>query len=148
MRKLSRTMPLSFAGGGAAGYGGFSHPGASTTAPVRWTGAAGGGIGTAGGVCTTAVMVGAGCTGTCICTSGGGMNGGGGVASLGGGGGGGCCSGGGPVIFPVIFLSGGARPTSTIFRAPPWVNAEISTTWKKPTAASAVKGLGENLGSA
>src|SRR2546428_5248264 len=105
MRKLGRTMPLSFARGEAAGYGGFSHPVASTTAPVRWTGAAGGGIGTAGGVCTTAVMVGAGCTGTCICTSGGGMNGGGGVASLGGGGGGGACGAGGGSYFPPSFAS-------------------------------------------
>src|SRR5256885_13831986 len=97
MRKLSRTMPLSFARSEAAGYGGFSHPVASTTAAVRWAGAAGGAIGTAGGVCTTAGVGGAGCTRNRICTPGGGKKRGGGGGGVGGGGGGGWALRGGGV---------------------------------------------------
>src|SRR2546427_7123911 len=110
MRKLSRTMPLSFARSEAAGYGGFSHPVASTTAPVRWTGAAGGAIGTAGGVCTTAGMGGAWRTRNRIFTPGGGKKRRGGGGGLGGGGGGGALPPGGPPVFPHVFCSARAAP--------------------------------------
>src|SRR5881397_1866717 len=74
IRKVRRTLPVSFARRAAAGYAGFSQVLASTTAGVRT------------GSLVTAVIVGAITVGTCTCTSGGGMYGGGGVVSLGGGG--------------------------------------------------------------
>src|SRR5436190_10365685 len=87
IRKFSCTTPVSFARKAAAGYGGFSHALASTTAAVFTgargfsgagaAGAAGGGIGSVGFTAVTAVIVGV-VTGTCTCTSGGGIYGGGG----------------------------------------------------------------------
>src|SRR6266581_459853 len=99
IRKLKRTVPTSFDRSAAAGYEGFSQVLASTTAAVR-TGSAGFR------------------SGTCTCTSGGGIYGGGGVVSLGGGGGGGL-SGGGALTSSMIFVSSGWRTTSTILRARP-----------------------------
>src|SRR6267143_1497274 len=113
MRKLRRTIPVSFARSDAGGYAGFSHVFASTTAGVRYS--------SGGLTVVTAVIAGAD-TGTCTCTSGGGMYGGGGIASLGGGGGGGL-SGGGALISSMIFVSSGWRITSTICRARPWIRA-------------------------
>src|SRR6266496_2260439 len=98
IRKLKRTVPTSFDRSAAAGYEGFSQVLASTTAAVR-TGSAGFR------------------SGTCTCTSGGGIYGGGGVVSLGGGGGG--LSGGGALLSSMIFVSSGWWTTSTILRARP-----------------------------
>src|SRR2546429_6078749 len=123
IRTLKRTVPVSFARRAAAGYGGSSHNLAWNTGGVR----------TSGGLFVTAVIVGAITTGTCTVTSGGGIYGGGGVVSLGGGGGGGL-SGGGALISSMIFVSRGARTTSTILRARPWTRAETSTTWDAATA--------------
>src|SRR5207244_13020884 len=127
IRKLSSTVPVSWARRAAGGYSGVSHDEASTTGAVV-TGAAGVGVmgaGAGGGVGVTAVMVGACCTGIWILTSGGGMNGGGGVASLGGGGGG--FSGCGGFTSAMIFVSSGGATTSTILRASPWMRAQMRT---------------------
>src|SRR5258708_5957321 len=104
IRKVRRTVPVSFARRAAAGYGGSLHDLASTTAGVRYS--------SGGLTLVTAVIVDAD-TATCTCTSGGGMYGGGGIASLGGGGGGGL-SGGGALTSSMIFVSSGWRTTSTI----------------------------------
>src|SRR5207245_2711598 len=113
IRKVKRTIPVSFARRAAAGYAGFSQVLASTTAGVRYS--------SGGFTLVTALIVGAD-TGTCTVTSGGGMYGGGGVVSLGGGGGGGL-SGGGALISSMIFVSSGWRTTSTILRARPCTRA-------------------------
>src|SRR5205085_7971109 len=82
MRKLSSTVPVSFARREAGGYSGFSHEEASTTGGVLAgaAGAGGGGVGAitagaGGGGVGAAVIVGGGCIGIWMFTSGGGMNG-------------------------------------------------------------------------
>src|SRR5258706_15830831 len=84
IRNLNRTSPVSFALSAAGGYAGLSQVLASTTGAVRTS--------RGGFTSVTAVMAGAITTGTCTCTSGGGIYGGGGVLCLRGGGGGGLWS--------------------------------------------------------
>src|SRR5256885_438994 len=119
IRKLSKTVPVSFARRDAGGYSGLSQDEASTIGAVRAGATGAGGVGAitagaGGGGVGAAVIVGGGCIGIWMFTSGGGMNGGGGAVSLGGGGGG--FSGCGGLISSMIFVSRGGATILTILR--------------------------------